>query len=200
MADLLFEVLSEEIPAGMQQRAAQGLHDLVVKALADQRIAPAASACDATPRRLLVTLSGLPGRQEDLEEERKGPRVGAPEGAIQGFLKSAGLTSLDQAKVVADKKGDIYVAHIHRAGRVTPEVVADLLPPLIRAFPWPKSMRWGRGSPRSGTICGPLGAACGISSIRSPPSSRRASVRTRVAAPRATSSSSSTRRKPRRAG
>ncbi|MDA0220511.1 MAG: glycine--tRNA ligase subunit beta [Proteobacteria bacterium] len=142
MADLLFEVLSEEIPAGMQQRAAQGLHDLVVKALADQRIAPAASACDATPRRLLVTLSGLPGRQEDLEEERKGPRVGAPEKAVEGFARSAGIEPADLEQRDTDK-GPCWFAVVRRPGRAMAELLAEVLPAAMTALPWPKSMRWG---------------------------------------------------------
>ena len=101
----------------------------------------------ATPRRLALHVAGLPARQPDTREERKGPRVGAPEGAIQGFLKSAGLASIDQAKVVEDaKKGSFYAAVIERPGQATQDVVAGLLPGLIRGFPWPKSMRWGRGS------------------------------------------------------
>ena len=101
----------------------------------------------ATPRRLSLHIAGLPARQPDTREERKGPRVGAPDGAIQGFLKSTGLASIEQAKILEDpKKGSFYAAVIEKPGQATQDVVAGLLPGLIRGFPWPKSMRWGRGS------------------------------------------------------
>ncbi len=106
-----------------------------------------------TPRRLALQVVGLPARQPDVREEKKGPRVGAPESAVQGFLKSAGLVSLDEAKVVADpKKGEFYVAVIERPGRDTPEVVAEIVPDVIRSFPWPKSMRWGKASAEPGAL------------------------------------------------
>ena len=142
MADLLFEVLSEEIPARMQRRASQDLHDLIVKALAEQGIAPAATACDATPRRLIVTLTGLPARQEDLEEERKGPRVGAPEKAVEGFARSAGIevSALEQRDT---DKGPCWFAVVKRPGRAMAELLAEVLPGAMAAVSWPKSMRWG---------------------------------------------------------
>ena len=142
MADLLFEILSEEIPARMQKRAAQDLHELIVKALADQGIAPAATACDATPRRLIVTLTGLPARQEDLEEERKGPRVGAPEKAVEGFARSAGIevAALEQRDT---DKGPCWFAVVKRPGRAMAELLAEVLPGAMTALSWPKSMRWG---------------------------------------------------------
>ena len=99
----------------------------------------------ATPRRLAAVVDGLPARSPDVSEEKKGPRVGAPEAAVQGFLKSAGLKSLDEAEIRADKKGDFYVATIKRSGRATPQVVAEIVPEIVRNFPWPKSMRWGSG-------------------------------------------------------
>ncbi len=146
MPDLLLELFSEEIPARMQAGAAADLKRLVTDALVAAGLLYEGAEAFVTPRRLALQVAGLPARQPDVHEERKGPRVGAPEGAIQGFLKSTGLASIADARVVEDKKGSLYVAHIHRAGRATAEVVADLLPGIIRAFPWPKSMRWGRGS------------------------------------------------------
>jgi glycyl-tRNA synthetase beta chain len=99
----------------------------------------------ATPRRLALTVQGVPARAPDLKEERKGPKVGAPEQAIAGFLRAAGLSSIDQAKVQADKKGDFYVAITEKAGRAAIAVIAEIVPEVVRAFPWPKSMRWGSG-------------------------------------------------------
>jgi glycyl-tRNA synthetase beta chain len=107
----------------------------------------------ATPRRLALTVHGIPSRQADLKEERKGPRVGGPQAAIAGFLKSAGLASLDEAKIQRDpKKGDFYVALIEKSGRSTIDVLAEILPLVIRTFPWPKSMRWGERSAKSGAL------------------------------------------------
>ncbi len=147
MPDLLLELFSEEIPARMQMQAAIDLKRLVTDALVAGGLVYEGAQGFATPRRLALHVAGLPARQPDTREERKGPRVGAPEGAIQGFLKSAGLASIDQAKVVEDaKKGSFYAAVIERPGQATQDVVAGLLPGLIRGFPWPKSMRWGRGS------------------------------------------------------
>jgi len=147
MPELLLELFSEEIPARMQAQAAEDLKKLVTNALVDRGLTYEGAASFATPRRLALHIAGLPARQPDTREEKKGPRVGAPEGAIQGFLKSAGLTSLDQAKIESDpKKGEFYVAHIERAGRATTDVLAEILPTIIKSFPWPKSMRWGASS------------------------------------------------------
>jgi glycyl-tRNA synthetase beta chain len=147
MPDLLLELFSEEIPARMQKQAAEDLKKLVTNALVDAGLVYEGAQAFATPRRLALHVVGLPAAQADRREERKGPRVGAPEAAVAGFLKSAGLTSLDQAQKVADgKKGEIYVAVIEKKGRPTPELISELLPPILRAFPWPKSMRWGAGS------------------------------------------------------
>jgi glycyl-tRNA synthetase beta chain len=99
----------------------------------------------ATPRRLALSVHGVPARQPDVKEEKKGPRVGAPENAIAGFLKAAGLQSIKQAKVQPDKKGDFYVAVIDKPGRPTLDVIAEMIPDVVRNFPWPKSMRWGTG-------------------------------------------------------
>src|ERR1700710_392210 len=147
MPDLLLELFSEEIPARMQRQAAEDLKKLVTNALVDAGLVYEGAQAFATPRRLALHVVGLPAAQADRREERKGPRVGAPEAAVAGFLKSAGLTSLDQAQKVSDgKKGEIYVAVIEKKGRPTTELIAELLPPMLRAFPWPKSMRWGAGS------------------------------------------------------
>ncbi len=147
MPDLLLELFSEEIPARMQAQAAADLQRLVTQALVDRGLTYEGAQSFATPRRLSLHVVGLPARQPDTREERKGPRVGAPEGAIQGFLKSAGLGSLDQATVSRDpKKGDFYTAVIERPGEAAIAVIAAVLPGIIRGFPWPKSMRWGAGS------------------------------------------------------
>jgi glycyl-tRNA synthetase beta chain len=148
MPDLLLELFSEEIPARMQARAAEDLRKLVTDALVEAGLTYEGAKAFATPRRLALTVQGLPGRQPDRREERKGPRVGAPEGALAGFLKAAGLASIDQAKVQHDPKGDFYVAVTERPGRPAPELIAEIMPGIIRAFPWPKSMRWGTGSMR----------------------------------------------------
>ncbi|MCW6506656.1 glycine--tRNA ligase subunit beta [Lichenifustis flavocetrariae] len=147
MPDLLLELFSEEIPARMQRQAALDLTKLVTDALVERGLIYEGARGFATPRRLALHVAGLPVKQPDTREERKGPRVGAPEGAIQGFLKSAGLTSIEQASVTEDpKKGSFYTAVIARTGRDTIEVLAEILPALIKSFPWPKSMRWGRDS------------------------------------------------------
>ncbi len=150
MPDLLLELFSEEIPARMQRQAAEDLKRLVTNALVDRGLTYEGAASFATPRRLALHVAGLPGRQPDMREERKGPRVGAPEAAIQGFLKSAGLASIEQAKIEKDpKKGEFYVAVIERAGAATIDLLAELLPGIIKSFPWPKSMRWGESSARA---------------------------------------------------
>ena len=153
MSDLLLELFSEEIPARMQRQAADDLKRLVTNALVDRGLTYEGAAAYATPRRLALQVVGLPSRQPDLREERKGPRVGAPEAAIAGFLKSAGLASLDQAKIAKDKKGaEFYLAVIERAGAETIDVLAEILPAIIKNFPWPKSMRWGAASERSDSL------------------------------------------------
>ena len=152
MPDLLLELFSEEIPARMQAQAASDLKRLVTEALVAAGLLYEGAEAFATPRRLALQVAGLPPRQPDTHEERKGPRVGAPDAALAGFLKGAGLSSIDQAKVVEDKKGAFYVAHLHKAGRATTDVIAGLLPGIIRAFPWPKSMRWGATSSEPDTL------------------------------------------------
>jgi glycyl-tRNA synthetase beta chain len=145
MAELLLELFSEEIPARMQTRAAEDLERLIGDRLKDAGLTFDTVRSFATPRRLAAVVDGLPARSPDVSEEKKGPRVGAPEAAVQGFLKSAGLKSLDQAEIRADKKGDFYVATIKRSGRATSQVVAEIVPEIVRNFPWPKSMHWGNG-------------------------------------------------------
>ena len=153
MPDLLLELFSEEIPARMQRQAAGDLKKLVADALVERGLTYEGAESFATPRRLALTIVGLPARQPDQREERKGPRVGAPQAAIDGFLKAAGLTSLDQAKIEKDpKKGEFYLAVVERPGRATTEVLADVLPTILRGFPWPKSMRWGEASGRPGAL------------------------------------------------
>ena len=150
MPDLLLELFSEEIPARMQTQAAEDLRRLTTNALVERGLTYEGAAAFATPRRLALHIAGLPARQPDVREERKGPRVGAPDAAVQGFLKSAGLASLDQAKIEKDaKKGEFYVAVIERAGAETLDLLADILPGIIKTFPWPKSMRWGEASKRT---------------------------------------------------
>ncbi len=154
MPELLLELFSEEIPARMQAQAAEDLKKLVTGALVERGMTYEGAAAFATPRRLALHVAGLPARQPDTREEKKGPRVGAPDAAVQGFLKSAGLASLDQAKIEKDPKGkgEFYVAVIERAGRDTTAVLAEILPGIIRSFPWPKSMRWGAASTRSDAL------------------------------------------------
>ena len=153
MPDLLLELFCEEIPARMQAQASDDLKRLVTDALVGRGLTYAGAAAFATPRRLALHVADLPAAQPDTREERKGPKVGAPEAAVAGFLKSAGLASLDEAKVRSDpKKGDFYVAVIEREGRPTIEVLAEILPPIIETFPWPKSMRWGAASLRGDSL------------------------------------------------
>jgi glycyl-tRNA synthetase beta chain len=153
MPDLLLELFSEEIPARMQAKAADDLRRMVTDRLVAEGLVYEGAKAFATPRRLALTVHGIPARQSDLKEERKGPRVGGPEAAIAGFLKATGLASLDEAKIQRDpKKGDFYIALIEKPGRATLDVLADMLPVIIRTFPWPKSMRWGERSARPGAL------------------------------------------------
>ncbi len=153
MPDLLLELFSEEIPARMQRQAADDLKRLVTNALVDAGLTYEGAQSFATPRRLTLHVVGLPEAQPHRREERKGPRVGAPAGAIQGFLKAAGLARIEDAKIVSDgKKGEMYVAVIDRPGSAARDVIAELTPPILRSFPWPKSMRWGSASTRSDAL------------------------------------------------
>ena len=152
MPDLLLELFSEEIPARMQARAAEDLRKLVTDRLVDAGLVYEGARAFVTPRRLALAVQGVPARQPDVREEKKGPRVGAPEAAVAGFLKSAGLKSIDDAKVQPDKKGDFYVAVIEKPGRGAIEVIGGILPDVIEKFPWPKSMRWGASSAQPGAL------------------------------------------------
>ena len=141
MPQLLLELFSEEIPARMQQRAEEDLARLFGEKLKAAGLDAKAIKTFSGPRRIGLFIDDLPAKAADVNEEKKGPRVGSPDQAIQGFLKSAGLTSIDQAQIVEDKKGSFYVAKIERAGRATPAIVQEITPEIVRAFPWPKSMR-----------------------------------------------------------
>jgi glycyl-tRNA synthetase beta chain len=153
MTDLLLELFSEEIPARMQAKAADDLRRMVTDKLVAEGLVYEGAKAFATPRRLTLTVHGIPARQSDLKEERKGPRVGGPDAATAGFLKATGLASLDEAKIQRDpKKGDFYIALIEKPGRATLDVLADMLPVIIRTFPWPKSMRWGERSAKPGAL------------------------------------------------
>ena len=152
MPDLLLEFLSEEIPARMQARAAEDLRKLVTDRLVAEGLTYEGASAFATPRRLALTVHGLPAKQPDMKEEKKGPRVGAPDNAIAGFLKAAGLKSISEAKVQPDKKGDFYIAVIDRPGRDAIDVIKDVLHATIATFPWPKSMRWGARSAKPGAL------------------------------------------------
>lgn len=148
MSELFLELFSEEIPARMQKRASEDLARLVTDALRAAGVEAKTARAFATPRRLALVIDGLPEKTPDVTEERKGPKVGAPEQAIQGFLRAAGLTSIDQASVQEDRKGAFYVAIAEKPGRATADLISEIVPEIVRSFPWPKSMRWGRGTLR----------------------------------------------------
>ena len=144
MPDLLLELFSEEIPARMQRRAADDLKKMITNGLVDAGLTYEGARAFATPRRLTLSISGLTASSPDVSEERKGPRVGAPEKALAGFLRGAGLASIDDAQIQSDpKKGDFYVAVINKPGRNAEEIIAELVPDVVRKFPWPKSQKWG---------------------------------------------------------
>ncbi len=152
MPDLLLELFSEEIPARMQAKAADDLRRMVTDKLVAEGLVYEGAKAFATPRRLALTVRGIPARQPDLKTERRGPKIGAPDAAVQGFLKATGLKSLDEAKIQKDAKGDFYIALIEKPGRAAIDVIAEILPVIIRTFPWPKSMRWGARSAKSGSL------------------------------------------------
>ncbi|MEK1887268.1 MAG: glycine--tRNA ligase subunit beta [Phyllobacterium sp.] len=153
MPDLLLELRSEEIPASMQRKAADDLKKLVTDALVDTGLTYEAAGDYWTPRRLTLDVRGLTAHSKDVHEDRKGPSVTAPEQAIAGFLRSAGLSDISEAHVHTDpKKGDFYVAHLTKPGRAAEEIIAEVLPKIIREFPWPKSMRWGAASSKPGSL------------------------------------------------
>ncbi|TYB91191.1 glycine--tRNA ligase subunit beta [Oceaniovalibus sp. ACAM 378] len=147
MPDLLIELLSEEIPARMQARAAADLKERVTNGLVDAGLTYASAGAFATPRRLTLSVEGLLAGSPPQREERKGPRVDAPEKALAGFLRSAGVARED-LQIVDDKKGQVFIAVIERPGRPAAEIVAEVLERVVRDFPWPKSMRWGTGDLR----------------------------------------------------
>lgn len=149
MSELLLELFSEEIPARLQGKAAEDLMRLVVAGLNARGLTTGIAQSFATPRRLALVIRHIPEVSPALSEEKKGPRVGAPDGAIQGFLKSAGLASIDLADIATDpKKGDYYIARIETAGRSAPDIIAETVADVIAKFPWPKTMRWGSGDAR----------------------------------------------------
>ena len=147
MPDLLLELFSEEIPARMQARASDDLRRMVTDGLVEAGLTYASAGAFATPRRLVLTVEGLAARSQAVREERKGPKSDAPEAALQGFLRSTGLTK-DQLELRDDKKGQVWFAVMERPGRDAAQIVAEVVEATIRNFPWPKSMRWGSGSLR----------------------------------------------------
>ena len=153
MPDLLLELRSEEIPARMQRKAAGDLKKMLTDGLVEAGLTYEAAREYWTPRRLTLDIRGLTARSKDIHEDRKGPSTKAPEAAIHGFLRSAGLNSISEAHVHSDpKKGDFYVAHISKPGRSAEEIVAELMPAIVKSFPWPKSMRWGPASAKPGSL------------------------------------------------
>jgi glycyl-tRNA synthetase beta chain len=153
MPDLLLELRSEEIPARLQRKAAGDLRKLVTDALVEAGLSYEGAREYWTPRRLTLDIRGLTARSADVREERKGPRTDANEKAIEGFLRAAGLTSISEAQVQSDpKKGDFYVAIISKTGRSAEEIIAEVMPSIIRDFPWPKPMRWGKASSQPGSL------------------------------------------------
>ncbi|MAN47069.1 MAG: glycine--tRNA ligase subunit beta [Alphaproteobacteria bacterium] len=149
MAELLLEIFSEEIPARMQAKAESDLGAALEKALGEAGLSWSALETASGPRRLTVFVDGLTERSADVKEERKGPKVGAPDKAVEGFLRGAGLSDISQAEVRSDpKKGDFYVAVIETPGRDAKDIIAEAVPAIIRGFHWPKSMRWGTGELR----------------------------------------------------
>jgi glycyl-tRNA synthetase beta chain len=145
MSELLFEIFCEEIPARMQPRAEADLEKLLGDRLKAAGLAWTSLRTFAGARRLGLVIDGLPVKTADVSEERKGPRVGAPDKAVEGFLRGAGVASLDQCEKRADKKGEFWVARIEKPGRATTEVIAEAIPDMMKAFPWPKSMKFGEG-------------------------------------------------------
>ncbi|MBX3576040.1 MAG: glycine--tRNA ligase subunit beta [Rhizobiaceae bacterium] len=153
MPDLLLELRSEEIPARMQRKAAGDLKKMITEGLVDAGLTYEAAREYWTPRRLALDVRGLTARSKDVRDEIKGPAKTAPEQAIQGFLRKAGLKDISEAHLHSDpKKGEFYVAHIVKPGRAAEEIIADLVPAVVRAFPWPKSMRWGKASAKPGAL------------------------------------------------
>ncbi|WP_109312010.1 glycine--tRNA ligase subunit beta [Ruegeria sp. AU67] len=147
MPDLLIELFSEEIPARMQTRAGEDLKKRITDGLVEAGLTYASAATLTTPRRLTLAVEGLLSESPMIREERKGPKVGAPDKAIEGFLRGAGLTR-DQLEERETPKGAVYFATVEKPGRPAAEIIAEVLKATIRNFPWPKSMRWGNGGLR----------------------------------------------------
>ena len=147
MPDLLIELFSEEIPARMQARAREDLKKLVTDGLVEAGLTYASAGAFSTPRRLTLSIDSLSAESRAVREERKGPATTAPQPAIDGFLRSTGMT-LEKLERRADKKGEVFYAVIERPGRAAPQIIAEVLEATIRNFPWPKSMRWGAGQLR----------------------------------------------------
>ncbi|WP_438960441.1 glycine--tRNA ligase subunit beta [Nereida sp.] len=145
MPDLLIELFSEEIPARMQARAAKDLQKLITDGLVEAGLTYAGAAAFHTPRRLTLAVGELLGQSKPTVEERKGPAVGAPDKAIEGFLRGAGVNK-DDLEVRTVGKKEVYFAAIHKPGRLAEDVIAEVLEAAVRNFPWPKSMRWGAGN------------------------------------------------------
>src|ERR1700743_3172851 len=144
MPEFLLELLSEDIPARMQVQAAEDLKRLVTESLTAAGLTFTSAAAHSTPRRLVLVIEGLPETSPDRSEERKGPKVGSPDGAIQGFLKSSGLASIDQAEIRDTDKGQTYFAVKKVPGQSTAHILAEAVYfKILRTLPWPKSMRWG---------------------------------------------------------
>ena len=155
MPDLLLELRSEEIPARMQRKAAGDLRKMVTDGLVEAGLTYEAAREYWTPRRLVLDMRGVTARSKDVHEEIKGPSTKAPPQAVEGFLRKAGLTDVSQAHVHSDpKKGDFYVAHLSKPGRAAEEIIASIMPAIIRSFPWPKEMRWGPASGPKGVRYG----------------------------------------------
>ena len=149
MPQLLLEIFSEEIPARMQAKAEADLGAAVTGALDSAGLNFGEVETLSGPRRLTLIIEDVATKSEDVREERKGPKVGASEKAVEGFMRGAGLSSIDQAEVRSDpKKGDFYVAVIETSGRKAEDILAEAIPTIIRNFHWPKSMRWGEGDLR----------------------------------------------------
>ena len=147
MPDLLIELFSEEIPARMQKRAAQDLKKLVTDGLVEAGLTYSAAGVFSTPRRLTLSIEGLLAQSPPQKEERKGPKTDAPQAAIDGFLRAAGV-NIDALEPRDDKKGQVYFAVVSKPGRPAAAIVTEVLEGAIRTFPWPKSMRWGTGNLR----------------------------------------------------
>lgn len=147
MSDLLIELFSEEIPARMQKKASSDLKEMMTAALKEAGLTFEIATAFATPRRLVLSITGLPAKTPDISEERRGPRVDAPEKALEGFMRGAGVKR-DQLEEREEKKGTFFFARIEKPGRASADVIAEALEATVRNFPWPKSQRWGDGNLR----------------------------------------------------